>query len=431
MNLETAITFDCRMESLIVGAALIAPDVAERLSESLSADDFGDPRNRELWRAIGATLAAGRCDPLTVAAAVHLPDFGLSQCLALTRECPSIELAFAAVDDLKMARERRELHAVGMHLAESAGDRTLEPADVAAEAVKSLTAATRIRSGAVTVADVLPEAVAYLQRLRDGDPTAAGLPTGFHALDRYLSLRPGELTIVGARPSVGKSALLLCIALNVARAGGPVLLVTCEMSARELTVRALACLSGVSAGDIQHGAVSATTWERIEDARRDLAALPLRISDKGRCRVSDVVREARAMQRREGLALVCVDYLGLLAPVRTPKTRTKENEIAELSGDLKAAAMALRVPLLVASQLNREAEAKDQMLPSLKHLRDSGAIEQDADNVLLLHRKRDGTEATVVLAKQRNGQAGLDIRLAFNSKLTRFADIGAANDEAV
>lgn len=422
---------DAQLEAVVIGAALTAPDVAEELCERLVPEDFADPRYREAWRAINATLRQGQCDIITVATTVDQ-----ARCPGLTRmalaemvaNCPSVELGLQAVARLKNLRERRELHEVGLRLATAAADRSQEPDACSAEAIRALAEVTRVRSGAITAAEALPEAMAYLQRLRDGDPGASGLPTGFAKLDRYLQLRPGELTVVGARPSVGKSAFLLCVALNAARQGKPVLLASCEMSSRELVLRALPAFSGIAVSDIREGAVARAVWTRVEEAEREVSRLPLRIYDRGRCRVADVARESRAMQRKEGLALVCVDYLGLLTPVRTPPNRTKENEIAEISADLKAAAMQLRVPLLVAAQLNREAESRKPDLPTLRHLRDSGAIEQDADNVLLLHRDRDADKATVIVAKQRNGQAGIAIALPFNPKLTRFSDVPEADD---
>jgi replicative DNA helicase len=313
-----------------------------------------------------------------------------------------------------------------MRLAASAADRSQDPEESATEAIRALTRATQIRTGAVALAETLPEAMAYLQALCSGDQAAAGLSTGFAPIDRYLLLRPGELTVVGARPSVGKSSFLLSVAARAAGNGHPALLVTCEMGARELALRLLSASAGTAVSDVREGAVSDRTWAGLQAAGEDLAKLPLRIYDRGRCRVSDVVREARGMQRSGGLRLVVVDYLGLLTPVRTPKSRTKENEVAELSGDLKAAAMQLGVPLMVAAQLNRDAEGNRR--PTLRHLRDSGAIEQDADNVLLLHRDRDAETVVLTIAKQRNGLAGIELDLPFDPKLTRFD--GSTDDGA-
>lgn len=413
---------DKPLEAMAIGAALTAPDVAEDLASLLSVDDFSDMKHRGLWEAIVATAKAGQCDVLTVAAAC--PGVDRADLVGLMQACPSPELGLQAAEQLQTLRNRRELHTIGMALAAAAADRSTDPEDAVAEAVRGLSDATRIRAGAVTIADAMPDAMDFLERLRDGDPEAAGLSTGFTKLDRYMRLRAGELTIVGARPSVGKSAFLLTVALNVARAGHPALLVSCEMSARELVLRALPAFSGVPVSAICDGAVSAATWALVEDAERELCRLPLRFYDRGRCKVGDIAREAKAMQRSGGLGLVLVDYIGLLTPVRTPRTRTKENEVAELSGDLKALAMNLHVPVIVASQLNREVENKKLEVPTLRHLRDSGAIEQDADNVLLLHRDRDESSVRVIVAKQRNGQGGLDVTLAFSPKLTQFSDTG-------
>ncbi len=414
---------DAALEVQAIGAALADHETAEALTGQLGPDDFADMSNREVWRAVAAAVAAGDCNLVAVHTGIDKArgaGVNLARLVELQNACPTRENGFQAVARLKALRNRRELQAIAAHMMSSAGDQSREVEDIVAEAVRALADAAHPRCGAPALADVLPAAMDHLRRLRDGDLSAAGLSTGFVGLDPYLQLRPRELTVIGARTSVGKTAFLLCVALNAAQAGGPALFVTCEMSAQAIATRALAIHSGISTEDIRCGAVAHATWQRIEDAAAALAVLPLRIADLGHCRVSQIDHEARAMRQRQGLALICVDYLGILTAVRTSRSRTKENEIAELSGDLKALAMNLGVPMLVAAQLNRNAEGSEA--PRLRDLRDSGAVEQDADNVLLLIRDRDSDDAQLAIAKQRNGRTGLVVPLTFDRPTCRFQD---------
>ena len=244
-----------------------------------------------------------------------------------------------------------------------------------------------------------------------------GLRTGFPKLDRATrGLQPGQLMVVGARPGRGKSSL----ALNIARAvtlgaePAPVLFVSLEMPPRDLLARLVADLAGVPMG-AAHSPVREKEIARALDLVR---AAPLHFHCGGRS-LRDIAGSIRAAAVRHGIRLAAVDYLQLVEPDK--RTDNRANDLATVSGALKATAMESGVPVLALAQLNREAEGAE---PSLRHLRESGAIEQDADAVLLLHRMKDDEEADVlpysaILAKNRNGPTGR-FPLQFRRTLCRF-----------
>ena len=240
--------------------------------------------------------------------------------------------------------------------------------------------------------------------------------TGFGALDRTLNgLHGGDLLILAARPSVGKTALAMNIATNVARQGKPVAVFELEMSLESLIQRNACSMARVSRDQILMKDAKAV--ERMEAAMREMDPLPLYINDSGNINVSKIKSICYSIRQRRGLGLIVVDYLGLIQ-TKARKNGTKEQEIAELSRSFKLLAREMDCPVLLLAQLNRAVESREGGRPQLSDLRDSGAIEQDADAVLLLYRGMDSPQdksATLRIAKNRNGETG-EIGLVFHGE---------------
>ncbi|MBW1712734.1 MAG: replicative DNA helicase, partial [Deltaproteobacteria bacterium] len=256
-----------------------------------------------------------------------------------------------------------------------------------------------------------------------------GLTTGFIDLDRQtLGLQKSDLIIIAGRPGMGKSALGWQIAVQAAKATGRVVLfVSCEMSPDQLGDRTLALASKVGLGRIRSGFVSENQAQQVRQAKAELTKVPLILDDAPGATIQRVRFAARKVKREQGLGLLVIDYLQLMQGRQGLERR--EQEVAEISRRLKALAKELNVPVVALSQLNRKSEERPDKRPRLADLRESGAIEQDADVILFIYRDEvynpkstDGGTAEIIIAKQRQGPTGL-VRLAFNSALTRFDNL--------
>jgi len=298
-------------------------------------------------------------------------------------------------------------------------------------------------SGAKAVADLMLPAIDHLDKLHSGDLEVMGIQTGYEDLDNMITgLRPGEMTVLAARPSIGKTAMALNFALNMAVRENPVPVgfFSLEMSAELLVLRLLCSHARVGLGDIRDGAVSQAKWQQITEAGQMLRESQIYIDDTGGLDIMEMRSRARRMKRDWDIGIIFIDYLQLLR-ANVGKNATRENEVSRISGGIKALSKELEVPIVVLAQLNRQAEQAGQR-PKLSHLRESGAIEQDADVVALLHREREaqmegeanviqeGMDAELIIAKHRNGPTGI-VPLTFLPTYTRFESRSRYTDEDV
>lgn len=270
------------------------------------------------------------------------------------------------------------------------------------------------------LADFVREALAEVQAIAAGEKSP-GWSTGLPALDRMLGggLKPGRVTVVAARTSIGKTSLATQLLLHCAAAGQPGLMLSQEMTGAELAARALAHAGRIALDRLTLAELQPDEWTALPDAADELSALPVRIDDQPALRLVDIAAKARAVQRRHGLCVLVVDYLQLTA-AEPVKGQSRHHQIEGISRGLKALAKELGVAVLLLSQLNRAAEDGE---PELHHLKESGAVEEDADTVLLLHHM--GTEAGGALvvcckvAKNRGGKRGR-LALSFDGRHQRW-----------
>ena len=284
----------------------------------------------------------------------------------------------------------------------------------------------------VSFADLLGAGIAGLEARYASGGAISGLPTGFSDLDQMLSgLQPGDLVVLGARPSVGKSALALDMVRHVAfRDGRPVLLFSLEMSKEQLADRFIAAEAKVNLQHLRNGRLDETEWSRISSAIARIGASPLYIDHKRDIGVAEIRAKARRVRAQLGdLALVVVDYLQLMHSDAGSRPENRQIEVAGISRGLKVLAGELGVPVLALSSLSRNLEARADKRPNLSDLRESGALEADADVVCFLYRdelyNRDSSDrgiAEVIVAKQRNGPTGF-VKLAFLEHLAHFASM--------
>ena len=305
---------------------------------------------------------------------------------------------------------------------------------------------SRLRQGFVPIKGLINEEMDRIEKMRGGEGSLGGLKTGYHLLDeRTLGLHAGELTIIAGRPSMGKTALALNIAENIAlneKEPKSVGMFSIEMSRAALVFRLLCGLAGVNQHTIRSGKLSDKEWGLLVRATGRLYEAPVYIDDSPSLTALELRAKSRRLKAQQGLDLIVVDYIQLMQS--HGRVENRQQEISVISRNLKALAKELEIPVIALSQLSRQVEQRGgERRPQLADLRESGAIEQDADLVLLLYREEfyrshlDRNDpkflevqgmADVIIAKQRNGPTGT-VKLSFRSELARFANLEKTHRE--
>ena len=416
-------------EQAVLGGLLLDNRAFDRVGDVLQAGDFYSQQHRMIFEAISALCLA--CKPADVVTVFErLQGAGQSeQCGGLKHlndlaNC--VPSASNARRHAEIVRERSALREL-ITVADSAATACFNPKGRSAgEVIDELS--TRLlqldRRQLSKVPRQLSELVVgridYVQALSEGT-ARSGTPTGITRLDAGLSggLRPGNVYILAARPSVGKSSLAQFIALHVARHEGPVLMLSQEMPETEAADRALSALGSVNYRGLQTGKMEREDWERLTDACEIAQTIPYFIDDQPALRLKDIRAKARTVKN---LKLLVLDYLQL----SLGEGDNRVQEVGSLSRGLKALAKEMQIPLLVLSQLNRKAEERHGGEPELADLRDSGEIEQDADVAMFLWPLQDydngAKQIGVKLAKNRQGERGLRWALHFDGSRQRWGD---------
>ena len=363
-------------ENSVIGACLVDPALWREVLDKLHRDDLYSDFNREAYDVAHRFDLEGKEPPL----ATDIADAGVDRSVlfgCMEVSCTERDLD-RSIELVKKEARRRELVTIGRMLADGALDGD-EPDTLIAETEKRISALDERDSGQLLSG--LDIASAFYD-FRD-QISGKIIKTGLQPIDETLGggMLPGGFYILAARPGCGKTALALQIADNVAKSGA-VLFVTLEMDVSQLQARRLSRRTGIfSTRLLLDERLSAEEWQQVQAANVELSHLPLYANGKEGCTVLDVRSMARHVK---GLSLIVVDYLGLLRPERSRSSRYEE--ITTISNSLKTLARSLKVPVLCLAQLNRASEQRADKKPGLADLRDSGAIEQDADVVLLMHR---------------------------------------------
>lgn len=413
-------------EAAVIGTFMFYEQDRAKLLATVKADHFYDPRHETLWRLMGVMAEAG--EPIEVTSvgmfadnAGQLDDIGGVEHLAKITELTTSTPAFYA-KQIERAWLLRTLINVGRDLIESAYQPEVDTDQLIA---KTTDAIIEIQSGRnsceVSLADSIRLTLADLDARRD-EP--AGLSTGFDELDQMLGgMRNSQLIVLGSRPSMGKSALALSIAKHASAGGHAAMYITLEMNHGEQTERLLSSEASVDSSLFLSGQLDEKQSQDVAAAARSIAGEPLFYLDSV-FESEAILASIRAAHRKHKLKLVIVDYLQL-CEVNGIGEQYREKAVAKLSRAFKRLAQQLAIPVMVLSQLNREVEKRQSKRPMLSDLRESGAIEQDANVVLLLHRPDwyDSEDqpgvAEVIVAKNRSGGKGI-VRLKFVKELTRF-----------
>ncbi len=424
---EITLPLASEAEHAICGAAIVDPSVLPGLSEIISPRDFADSDLGQLFAGLVTIHEAGLPigDPvvlvpelrrLGVPEAVRSPAFIAKLLVDGTVQASHAEFYARQV---QRAASLRRLQYIGQALAERSAAAAADPADIAAWLDGQLAGlGHHVPDPPERIGDVAAGLVEWLATGCSG----AGIVTGLASHDRSVGgWQPGELVILAARPGVGKTSLGMQVAIHNATGGKPVLYVSLEMTAKELTARVLCGLANVDSRRLRAGPLDADSLAAITRASGKITGLPLWLWAPPATTSARIRAVAKRDSAEGGLALVVVDYLGLVRP-SDPK-RPRHEQMGQVSADLKALAKELSVPVLALAQLNREADGNE---PRLSHLRDSGSIEQDADIVLFIHRDEDEKEAAkLICAKHRHGDTGT-IQLIWDAPRTRYVDPCAA-----
>ncbi len=287
----------------------------------------------------------------------------------------------------------------------------------------------RIKAPFSKLKEVIKDSFEMIERLYDRKEAITGVPSGFRDLDELTTgFQPGDLIIVGGRPSMGKTAFALNLAQHVGvELKEPVAIFSLEMSKKQLALRMLCSEAMVDSNSVRKGFIRKEDWHKLTSAAGKLAEAPIFIDDASNTSVLEMRAKARRLKMEHGLSMVVVDYLQLMRGRGSFERR--EQEISEISRSLKALAKELDLPVIALSQLNRGVELRQDKRPTLADLRESGAIEQDADVILFLYRdevysknnRSNVGKAEIIIAKQRNGPTDT-VYLTYLSQSTRFAD---------
>jgi replicative DNA helicase len=279
--------------------------------------------------------------------------------------------------------------------------------------------------------DVMKNSIKQIEHRYNSKDSILGISTGFKSLDEIMNgLKPGELVVVGARPSMGKTAFSLCLAVNIALAQKKRLAYfSIEMPKETLVMRMLAASAGIALDRVMTGRISDTEWPRLIRAASDIADCDILIDESNPLSPHEIKARCRRAKVAGGLDCVMVDYLQMMK-VKDQRIESREREVAEISSSLKALAKELQVPVIALAQLNRELGKRNDKRPSLTDLSGSGTIEMDADIAVFLHREeyydREDPNlqglAELIVAKNRNGKTGI-AKMRFESSLNRFRDL--------
>ena len=428
---------DLAAEKIVLGAMLTLPRVIDEIAGICTPRDFHLPRHIDIAEVIVAMHADGRAtDPV----AVH-DEFnrrgqssrigGGAYLHSLMQAVPTIANAGYYAEIVRRYAQQRRLADIGLRLQQMGtqpGTDLDDIPDLYAVAIKDLT--DGLADTPVLVAPAAGDLLDGVLEAVEKPAMRAFVPTGIRDLDRYLSggVSPGQLVLIAARPAVGKSVFALTAARSAAiHHNVPTLMISLEMGATEIMLRLVSAEAKVPLHHLKSGQVTEDDWARIGRAHSRIAEAKLHIDDSTTAGLGQIRHAIATMRRTSDLGLVVIDYLQLMPG---GKAENRQQEVAALSRGLKLLAKEFQIPIIALSQLNRKSEDRTNKRPQMSDLRESGALEQDADVIVLMHREdaydrespRAG-ECELILAKNRDGVAPAEVVVAFQGHYARLIDM--------
>jgi replicative DNA helicase len=434
-------------EQSVLGGLLLDNAAFDKITDLVGEDDFYRDEHKRIYRQIRKLLERSKpVDVVTVAESLDLAGEGgetggLAYLGELAANTPSAANIRRYAEIVRERAILRQLVTAGDEIAGSAFNPLgREPKQLLDEAEAKVFAIAeggfRSQTGFQHINPLLTQVVERIQELHDRDNPSdiTGVPTGYHDLDSMTSgLQPGDLLIVAGRPSMGKTSFALNMAEHVAiEVGLPVAVFSMEMGGAQLAMRMLSSVGKLDAHRVRTGRLNDDEWSRLSFALGKMHEAPLYIDETPALNPIDLRARARRLHRQCGkLGLIVIDYLQLMSSANQSGGENRATEISEISRALKSLAKELSVPVIALSQLNRSLEQRPNKRPVMSDLRESGAIEQDADVIMFIYRDQvynpdspDKGSAEIIIGKQRNGPIGM-VRLTFIGEYTRFENFAS------
>jgi replicative DNA helicase len=432
-------------ESSVLGGLLLDNGAWDRVGDLLVDSDFYRHEHKLIYAAIGALINASKpADVITVSEQLQNQGKtaemgGLAYLNSLAQYVPSASNIRRYAEIVRERSILRKLVSASDEIATNAFnpqgkaiDRILDEAEQKIFNIGE--EGSRMKQGFQSMDTLVVELLDRVQEMADNPNDITGVPTGFYDLDRMTSgLQPGDMVVLAARPSMGKTAFAINIAEHVAlNEGLPVAVFSMEMGASQLAVRVVGSIGRIDQGHLRTGKLNDDEWPRLTEAIEKLRTVSLHIDETPGLTPSELRANARRLARQCGkLGLIVVDYLQLMSGSGGSGGDNRATELGEISRGLKMLAKELQCPVIALSQLNRSVEQRTDKRPMMSDLRESGAIEQDADIIMFIYRddyynkdSKDPGVAEIIIGKQRNGPTGT-VRLTFLKNLTRFESLAS------
>jgi replicative DNA helicase len=432
-------------ESSVLGGLLLDNGAWDRVGDLLVDNDFYRHEHKLIYAAIGALVNASKpADVITVNEQLQNQGKaeemgGLGYLNSLAQYVPSASNIRRYAEIVRERSILRKLVSASDEIATNAFnpqgkaiDRILDEAEQKIFNIGE--EGSRMKQGFQSMDTLVVELLDRVQEMANNPNDITGVPTGFYDLDRMTSgLQPGDMVVLAARPSMGKTAFAINIAEHVAlNEGLPVAVFSMEMGASQLAVRVVGSIGRIDQGHLRTGKLSDDEWPRLTEAIEKLRTVSLHIDETPGLTSSELRANARRLARQCGkLGLIVVDYLQLMSGSGGAGGDNRATELGEISRGLKMLAKELQCPVIALSQLNRSVEQRTDKRPMMSDLRESGAIEQDADIIMFIYRddyyhkdSKDPGVAEIIIGKQRNGPTGT-VRLTFLKNLTRFESLAS------
>lgn len=425
-------------EQAILGAIIIKNEILFQVSEALSPTDFFSPAHQKIYQAI--LELSEKNDPIDeVILGTFLRDRnlldqtgGVNYLVELAQSTPVVENVTHYAQIVREKGRLRELITVANDIAKQGKESSEDVESLILKATETLSSIESEGSARsyVHLKTILHDYFDVLEQRSLSPQTITGVPTGFTELDELThGLQKGDLIIVAARPSMGKTSFAMNIGFYAAnQMKAPVIVFSLEMPKEHIAMRLLCSEGKVDSHKLQTGSLEQNDWDNLSVAAAKIMEAPMVVDDQGAITTMHIRKVVSQVQTEYGeVGLILVDYLQLMQG--SSRTNSREQEISEISRTLKAIAKEFNVPLVALSQLNRDLERRTDKRPMMSDLRESGAIEQDADIIMFIYRdevyneeSEDQGIAEIIIAKHRNGETG-KIRLAFIGKYTKFANL--------
>jgi replicative DNA helicase len=425
-------------EVSVLGAMVQDSIAVQRATEQLTPEDFYQPEHREIFQVMAdLNRHQAPIDLTTLQAELNRKGTlegigGLRYLMKIVSDVPTAANVRSYIDIVREKSILRKLIAACSKISQESYSQQKEVGEILSDAEKEIFDIVMNRQEGEALkpmSEVILNTLDQIQELARLRGEIAGVPTGFIDLDSLLTgLHSGELIVVGARPAMGKTSFAMNIAEHAALNKGKVTAVfTLEMPREQIAMRMLCSDARVDMQRVRRGTLRDEDWERIAQTLGPLSAAPMYIDDTAAITPTQLRSRCRQLKMDKGLDLVIVDYLGLMRA--DGKTENRQLEVSEISRQLKAIALELKIPIIACAQLSRANKDRIDKRPMLSDLRDSGSIEQDADVVMFLHREEyynkdteDKNIGEVIISKQRSGPLGT-VKLAWLSEYTTFANL--------